>query len=290
MNRQIRLASLAGLAVIAAAGSCTHRSPTQTPAHPLLREMAAQPAASSRPASSAPIGSATPPPSPSAPRAPAPECQKLTLVDACSPPDPVESKTALSSDDLAAWYAQRGATPPNDSTEPSCAPVKVGPDGEQALACALIGFPEGDPSSPTHVFRVTMDWTVRAVRGHRVQTLASIRYLMDVLDKEMEEQTPLFAIGVSLAADGRSVAVTEPRPNACAQAAQKLAASQKEAAAAADAEERRVMLAWEKFDAKLLAGICKQPRVWTWQQGKFRPQAAAPSGSTSPSARGTTSF
>jgi hypothetical protein len=212
------------------------------------------------------------------------------LVDACSPPDPAESKTALSSDDLAAWYAQRGAKPPKESTEPSCTAVKVGPDGEEALACALIKFPaEGDPSSLTHVFRVTMDWVVRTVRGHQVQTLVSIRYLMDVLDKEMAEQAPLFAMDISLATGGQGIVVTEPRANACFQAAQKLAASQKEAAGVKDAQERRTTLAWEKFDAKLLASICKQPRLWTWQQGKFRPVAAARSGSSTSSAHGTTS-
>jgi hypothetical protein len=271
MNRLTRSASLFALAAIAGAGSCAHRAPTLAPSHPLLREMAAQPAASSRPASALPIASATPP-SPPPPPAPAPECQKLALVDACAPPVPTDSPTALSSDQLGAWYAERGAKPPKDSTEPSCAAVKVGPDGEEALACALVRFPAaGDPSSLTHVFRVTMDWVVRAVRGRRVQTLVSIRYLMDVLDKEMAEQAPLFAVGVSLAKGGQGIVVAEPRPNACFQAAQKLAASQKEAAAMKDADERRTRLAWEKFDAKILAGICKQPRVWTWQQGTFRP-------------------
>lgn len=212
------------------------------------------------------------------------------MIDTCAPPNPVDSKTALSSDQIAAWYAERGAKPPKDSTEPSCAAVKVGPDGEEALACALIRFPaEGDPGSPTHVFRVTMDWAVRAVRGHRVQTLVSIRYLMDVLDKEMAEMGPLFAMGVSLAADGRSIAVTEPRANACAHAAQSIAARQKDVAADADAESRRINVAWEKFDGKILASICKQPRVWTWQKGAFRPAAAAPSRSGSSSANTPTS-
>jgi hypothetical protein len=201
------------------------------------------------------------------------------LVDACTPPVPHGNGSRLSADEVDAWYARHGAKPPKDLVDAGCDLLRIGPDGEEALACGRVRQPaEGKASSPDHVYRLAFDWVVIVVRARRVQTLGSIPYIVDVLDKVMAGNGPLFAMGVVLDAGGTRIAVMEPGENACAQARTHLADQLKQAAAAEDADARRSMTAWARFDAKLLEGLCKQPRLWIWKEGRFRPFGPAVTG------------
>jgi hypothetical protein len=204
-----------------------------------------------------------------------PPCPKLGWVDACAPPEPRGGGPRLSADEVETWCGRRGAKPPKDYRGIDCYPVRIGPEGEEALACARVRQPSAaSAANGGHVFRLAADWFVIAVRARRVETLVSIPYVVDVLDKETAGIGPLFAMGVVLDAGGQRIAVMEPGENACAQAKAKLAGSVKEAAANADAHARRGTTDWGRFDAKLLDGICKQPRVWIYKQGRFRPPVA----------------
>jgi hypothetical protein len=201
------------------------------------------------------------------------------LVDACLPPEPQGDGARLSADEVDAWYVRRGAKRPKELVDAGCDLLRVGPDKEEALGCARVRHPaEGKASSPDHVFRLAFDWVVIVVRARRAQTLVSIPYLVDVLDKMTADDGPLFAMGVVLDAGGGRIAVMEPGENACAKAKTNLGAELKKAAAAEDADTRRSMTAWARFDAKLLDGLCRQPRLWIWKEGRFKPYATGAGG------------
>jgi hypothetical protein len=233
--------------------------------------MAAEPVASApAPAPPAPPVVSTPPKDRSEQKPP--PCPKLGWVDVCSPPDPQSGATPLSGAERDAWWARRGAKAPKAFQNAGCEIVHVGPDKEEALGCARVRNPsKGGVSATDQVFRVAVDWVVLAARAKRATTLVSIPYVIDVLDKETGGGGPLFAMGVVMDPGGERIAVMEPGENACAKARAQLSDQKKQAAADPDADARHVMTAWARFDASLLEGICRQPRVWIWKGGRFRP-------------------
>jgi len=246
---------------------------TPTKPHALLREMAAvPPAPPPRPAAPAPAAAT---PVAQAPREEPPRCNKLGWVDMCEPPAPHADAARLASDEVQAWFTRRGAKPPKDFAEIDCDLVRIGPDREEALACVRVRhYSQASAANVGGVYRVGSDWFVIAVRAKRAQTLVSVSYVVDVLDREGLDG-PLFAMGVVLDAGGQRIAVMEPGENACAQAKTNLAKRRKELSANADADERRAMTDWVRFDAKLLDDICRQPRVWIYRQSRFHPLAAS---------------
>jgi hypothetical protein len=237
--------------------------------------MAAQPATSA----SAPVAQSLPPvPAARIEEEKPPPCSKLGWVDACLPAAPRVDGSRLSADEVGAWCAHRNAKPPKELQEATCDLAHVGPDREEALACTRTRQPaEASTANVGHVIRLAVDWMLVAVRSRRAETLVSIRRVVDVLDKP-EPSGPLFAMGVVLDAGGQRIAVMEPGENACAQAKTYLASEQKQVAANQDADARRAVADWARFDAKLLDGMCTQPRLWIWRGGRFAPPVAGGTG------------
>jgi hypothetical protein len=174
----------------------------------------------------------------------------------------------LDADVLAKWYADRGARAPSETPPPMCREDHVGPSSEAALVCDRMSQPF-EKTGGTDVFRVVLDRVIVVVRKGRAVTIFDRPYYIEVLDKEVLERGPLFALDVELGSGGNEVDVRELAPDACATATKSLADEQKTASNDADKEARTTMLAWTRFDQKLLGRVCAGVGRYVWKDSAF---------------------
>ncbi len=174
----------------------------------------------------------------------------------------------LDADVLAKWYTDRGARAPSETPPPECREDRVGPSSEAALVCDRMSQPF-EKMGGTDVFRVVLDRVIVVVRKGRAVTIFDRPYYIEVLDKEVLERGPLFALDVVLGSGGNEIDVRELAPGACAAATKSLVDEQKTASNDADKEARATMLAWTRFDQKLLGRACAGVGRYVWKDGTF---------------------
>jgi hypothetical protein len=179
-----------------------------------------------------------------------------------------ERPEPMSPELFAQWYADRGAQAPTEGFSPQCREVRVGPSAEAALACERMTQPY-EKALGTDVFRVVLSYVIVAVRKGRAVTLFDRGYYVEVLDKEVLERGPLFALDVDLSESGQEVVVRELAPDACASAKALLREEERAAAGDPDEAARASRLAWTRFDEKILARTCANVGRYTWSAGAF---------------------
>jgi hypothetical protein len=185
-------------------------------------------------------------------------------VDSCAPSR--ADYTWLDSTALTAWYASRGAKPPQHEIEPVCREIIVGPASEAALLCERIQHEtRAKPGSPLHTYRVLTLLSVRTVRNKQALTLLEAPLQVDLFDKEELEDGPLFALELVEPQKPSELTLREPELGACAKAEQTLARYRDEARASKDA----VQLAWGRLDEELRARLCHAAGKYSWQNARF---------------------
>jgi hypothetical protein len=174
----------------------------------------------------------------------------------------------MSPGDLAKWFSDHGAREPSEGFPLLCLERSVGPSSEAALFCERMTQPF-EKVGGTDVFRVLLSDIILTVRKERAVTLFDRAYYVEVLDKEILERGPLFALDVDLNETGQEVVVRELAPHACAAAAASLREDETTAAREPDKVSRTVELAWARFDQKMLARVCANVGRYTWSGGAF---------------------